>query len=258
MTTILAANNWAEWDAEHPYIPHPRTKKIELFTPHGEYKDAQAFSEKIRMLPTEAFKKENGWNPIDASDISTTQADKFFMQPANPLKAWLLYQTAGSYNEINDALRGHPHPYTEYDGTNLSKKIPAAFKEYGAPTTDNFSFYRGVKNRAGFDISQFQVGSVFEEKGVVSTSPDFNEVLSFEADNRTIEQGNMAVIELQTPKGTQVLGGMEGTIEVMMAPGTKYRVTDVKQGEHIGNYTQADGTKIKGGTITYVTAEVLP
>jgi hypothetical protein len=115
------------------------------------------------------------------------------------LKAVAGYQAEGTYDEVNDYLRGK------------SKKISPANKKLIKTLDDvidnasfdyNMTVYRGVSDDTG-DFMNLKIGDTLLEKGYQSTSPNPSVAEAFA--NSTVIEGKPVVLEIEVPFGQPAL-----------------------------------------------------
>lgn len=149
---------------------------------------------------------------------------------SDQMEARTYYVTQG-YASVNGTLRNPGRPGSEYtDKRNLeyAKNLKSSF----IPIGENVRVYRGV-NAEHFPI---KVGTVFEDKGFVSTSVHKNIAQRF---SKTAKKTVM-VIDLH--KTVRVgFGSLDSEGEIILPPGSKFRIR-----------------KIVNKKTTYVHAEIVP
>lgn len=176
----------------------------------------------------------------------------------SPERSWGLYQMGGYYHHINEYLRtGHSSQPTEQfgDPAKLAEGMRRAFDEWGIDTPRPITTYRGVSESGGFNYGDLKVGQVFTDKGVISTAPDKAEAGGFMSGPFGVTDWWITgiMLEIHVPKGVRVLGGSVDSNELMLAPGTRFRV--VSRGSIS---VRTDPNTMDKTTFRKIVVEVLP
>lgn len=157
----------------------------------------------------------------DASDDVSRRALSF----------WDAYQEPAQYGQMNQILRG---PSNTTRKELISNVVNDLFAKIGTKTPKDARFYRALRGDtpdADKFLDSLKPGSVYTERGMISTSANLNMTqgwLKVDNDNnynatRDIDPQD-TVIEIRPPAGTVVVGGHTGFIETMMHPDTKFKV----------------------------------
>jgi hypothetical protein len=175
------------------------------------------------------------------------------MTPGNPARAWAFYQTQ-PYQQINHYLRtGENNPGDWFDAKTEAKAIGKAFDVMGVDTPKPFKLYRGLSSKGQHDWNkEIQVGQTYQDLGVTSTATSVNDVTAFlQSNNLDMNAASDVMLEIHVPKGTRVLAGSPVGSELMLKPGTKFRV--LKKGIVTG-HAYFDGA---GSTFTKYVVEIV-
>jgi len=111
------------------------------------------------------------------------------------LKSVAGYQAEGTYDEVNDYLRGKSKKISP-----TNKKLIKTLDEVidGASFDYNMTVYRGVADDTG-DFMNLKIGDTLVEKGYSSTSP--NPAVAEAFANSTVIEGKPVVLEIEVPYG---------------------------------------------------------
>ena len=142
-----------------------------------------------------------------------------------PLSSYLDTDYFGSpYSfSINNSLRGGNNPYlsTESYVEQKAERCVHDFQDLSAPLQQDTIVYRSAGGHHTF-VSDLVVGDVIQDKGFVSTTMDHEYANGWKASS----SDRHAIMEIRIPKGTKVVIPIEGwEDEVLLGPGTKFRVT---------------------------------
>jgi hypothetical protein len=175
-----------------------------------------------------------GWENLDDD-----QDWKDFHLPisAQAKSFWAAYQEPAQYALQNKILRG----LDDDAGPRkmLMKAVDYMFKAGGTKAPAKISVYRAVRAtdpKAQAFLESLKPGATYKERGMVSTTAMLNDAQGWlKADPDDRYQGDRrindldAVLEIQVPKGMQILGGSTQFIETMLHPDTKYKVISVER-----------------------------
>jgi len=147
------------------------------------------------------------------------------------------YQSS-SYS-LNTALRTEGvGPNSEHYAQTIA--LDGAMKKSPLPT--DMEVYRGIPQEVANKIAEQGVGSVFEDKGFVSTSKNKAKAKGFGSNTVTIRtKAGQHGIDMNQRLGTQT--GLSGEHEILLPRGTKFRVVG------ISSRTKGEYYKSKNATL---------
>lgn len=233
-------------------------RSTELRNPDGKWtKDVAGGVVKRLLDPPEHyshFQAAHARLKADRSFAKATGEPDFESNPdaafstTGPARGWGMYQTQ-VYQKINNYLRTgeggsidvSPDPKTRKMGTTaeIAAEVNQAFDRWGYKTTKPMTLYRVVGGDS-HKVSDLAPGTTYVEKGVSSTSESAGEVSGY-LDGSKIKKPEL--IEIDVPIGTTLLGGYAQGIEIMLRPGTKFKVTGHYEADYGGQGTPHRMTK---------------
>lgn len=132
------------------------------------------------------------------------------------------FYTSTSYRPINRMLRHGEDPGSDKRKARLQHEVSVLtdFISIQDPTTSETTLYRGTREPISLGV-----GDEFHDRGFVSTSRD-------ESVSTRFSSSEGVLFKIAAPKGSQMLdvasvGGPDDEQEVLLPPGTQYRVTKV-------------------------------
>jgi SPP1 gp7 family putative phage head morphogenesis protein len=182
-----------------PQHPHCRCALLPVIPDMSEKPNANGVvdiapqSELITDVPSRRFIAGQD----DEIHAALTQEQSAYIEALSKkqLESVAGYQAEGTYDEVNDYLRGK--------STRISKENKELIKTLdevidGATLDFNTTVYRGVSDDTG-DFMNLQVGDRITEKGYSSTSP--NPAVAEAFANSTVVMGQPVVLEIDIPYG---------------------------------------------------------
>lgn len=175
--------------------------------------------------------------------------------PPSPERSWGAYQLPGGYPAINQYLRsGAATSWKGESGRSLAANMIKAFDTMGHTTSKPGTVYRAIDVSDQLPLTGFKVGDVFTDKGVISTAASTDGIAQF-VDGKP---GQHAMLAINVPAGTRVLGGADGSFETMLKPGTRLRVVAAGEQKRIGGKADLYGEHVAATTLPTITMEALP
>jgi len=178
-----------------------------------------------------------------------------------------------SAQEVNAPMRRGTFDRSGAISSRISKAMYGALMTEMRRSKGDLTLYRG-SSWTPFgkfmtpEKMQNMVGKTISDKGFSSTSTDLSTANSFATTNHLFGKGNAALTSIKVPKGTKMLkvgnkyGGFEMS-EVILPPGLKLRIDDVKLFDHKGGgqYARVHATAVPklgaGGVVTRPTLAMI-
>jgi hypothetical protein len=216
-----------------PKISLPDSKSVADFAKRRDR--SIAAQRKAQEKATNWYSKNNPyWESMDDDQV---WKDFFAPIDKQAKSFWAAYQEPTQYALQNKILRG-----MEDDAgprKMLMKTVNKMFTAGGMKAPTDLSLYRAIRAtdpKAQDFIDSLTPGATYKERGMVSTTAMLNDAQGwlksnptdgYQPDRRISPMDT--VLEIQVPKGTQILGGSTQFIETMLHPDTKYKVISVER-----------------------------
>ena len=191
-------------------VPAPVLSRVDGFD-FGKAQTANEFADESRLAKEIWDSKPNRDASIDAFErhpdyqIASEGIPRTLDDPLD------YYIFSSEVPDFNEALAGRKPMTAKF------REINDGLKEYLKPLSEDMRVFRGV--RPDFVLSKFQPGDVIDDPRWTSTSTSLAVADRF--------GGGENLIDLRVPKGTRAIMTNAGEQEVVLPPGTKYRVIDV-------------------------------
>lgn len=232
-----------------PAKPSPARQDVPPAKPGKPKLFGSLYRERIKAqdVAERAWREDHGQSFEDGVD------DVLYDSPS-PIRSWGMYQVEGGYEAINGYLRsGLDTGFKGESSKQLSDDMIKAFDTMGYKTEQDGTVYRTVDDHV--PLSSFKPGGTFTDKGVISTATstdDIGNFLAYQALDAHLESAKLkhSLLQINVPKGTQVLGGTTSGFELMLKPGTKFKVVSVSGKRSVGGEAAWPYPKVKLPTIT--------
>jgi hypothetical protein len=235
-------------------VAKPKTTRVHMDEDtFDEHARAQARAEGLyeKAVVHAPMRSYFGVRTMEDAAFADNPDAAFALRSDDPALGWALYQCQ-AFHQINPYLREGKDASVQigpadYKASEIVPPLLKAFDTMGVKTTHPTKWFR-VDMGHHWSVKDFHVGDVWTDKGVISTTPDPDEIVNFlayapqEADE---VPEHPFLMEIHAPTGQRVLGGYVGGIETMLPPGTKFRTVSVGE------------TKLGPNHIPLVTLEVI-
>lgn len=215
----------------------------------------------------EEITNSSDWNRSYASRDKRLSKDEFeainaYMTDATYFNRLLRHGPDISVDREDPTLRLPDSPltdkYYEYRVRQLEKArgllphMRSAFEKTAVTIDEPIDLYRGMsfqtESRLGvIRMLGLRPGAEFTDNGFVSTSFEPTDGRNF-AEVGLPDVRTSVIIRIRANRGTRVMAGSESESELILPPGSRFRVTDVRMGDVKGN----------GNSVLEVDVETIP
>lgn len=255
----------------HGWIP---VAPGEVFTSHEH--DSKYTKDSIE-IQSDAQQAAEDWADESGLDPNSDTDDRLWKYPSagdrfhpgtslstQAASFWYAYQEPNQYGEQNGILRGPNNA----ERKRVMSIVDRMFNEAGMRTQKQMSVYRALraddpKEKAW--LGTLEPGKVYSERGMVSTTayPDLAQgwlALDPKANFKPQRHptADDTVVEIQLPKGTNIVGGSPQFIETMLHPDTKYRVVKISTETAHPSDPLGDGDELPPFKYRHVIVEAVP